>query len=308
MNLLITGGAGSLGSNIVEYWKDRFEKIIVLDNFATSKPQALPPLANLEVFEGDVADRARLEDLFKRFKPTVIIHAAASYKDPLDLHSDARTNIFGAIELSQLLPIYKPGLVINLQTALIYGKPTQSPIPVDHQVAPVTSYGISKLAGEQYLANGEWPVLSLRLANITGPRLAIGPIPTFYRNIREGVDCNVSTASRDFLDMSDFLDLLDKILDSNIKKGVFNVSTGKGNTIYEIFDFIKMYLGKPDLQPAKVFEPGTDDIKEVVLDPSITKSTFDWEPKFAFESILSNMLSWYDENGITDIYTHIKKG
>lgn len=306
MTLLVTGGAGSLGSNLIDHWQARFNKIVVIDNFATSRIESLPPLNKIVLIQGDASDAKLLEDTFKAHSPAVVVHAAASYKDPHDLHSDAQTNIMGAIELAKLLPIHKPELVINFQTALVYGKPLQVPIPVTHQVAPVTSYGISKLAGEQYLMNGDWPVLSFRLANVTGPRLSIGPIPTFYRNILEGKDCNVSTARRDFLDMSDFLDLMDKTLASKVKSGIFNVSTGQGNSIQDIYDCVKMHLNKPELQPAIVFEPGIDDIKEVVLDPSLTRSTFDWEPKHSFESIISRMLSWYDEHGITDIYSHIK--
>lgn len=308
MTLLVTGGAGSLGSNLIDHWQNRFEKIVVVDNFATSKPQSLPPLDNLVLFQGDISDAKFLEGIFETHNPSVVVHAAASYKDPHNLHADAKTNIMGAIELAKLLPVYQPELVMNFQTALVYGKPLQVPIPVNHQVAPITSYGISKLAGEQYLMNCEWPVLSFRLANITGPRLAIGPIPTFYKNILEGKACNVSTARRDFLDMADFLDLMDRTLDSKAKSGIFNVSTGVGNSIQEIFDSVKNHLRRPEIQPASVFEPGPDDIKEVVLDPALTNLAFNWEPKYPFESVIGRMLEWYDNHGVTDIYSHIKKG
>jgi nucleoside-diphosphate-sugar epimerase len=307
MTLLVTGGAGSLGSNLVDHWQNRFKNIVVIDSFATSKPESLPPLENLVLVRGDISDSKLLQELFETHKPSVVVHAAASYKDPHNLKADAATNIMGAIELAKLLPIYKPRLVINFQTALVYGKPLRVPIPVNHQVAPITSYGISKLAGELYLMNCGWPVLSFRLANITGPRLAIGPIPTFYRNILEGKECNVSTARRDFLDMADFLDLMDKTLDSKVKSGIFNVSTGVGNSIQEIFDSVKNHLNRPELQPASVFEPGPDDIKEVVLDPSLTNLAFNWEPKYPFESVIRRMLEWYNEHGITDIYSHIKE-
>ena len=73
---------------------------------------------------------------------------------------------------------------LNFQTVLCYGRPEQSPIPLDHPLRPFTSYGISKVAGEQYLAASNLRWVSLRLANITGPRLAIGPIPTFYKRLK----------------------------------------------------------------------------------------------------------------------------
>ena len=95
--------------------------------------------------------------------------------------------------------------VINFQTALCYGRPSIVPIPVNHPSNPFTSYGISKHSGEAFLLQSNLPVISFRLANICGPRLAIGPLPTFYQRLKEGKKCFCSEAVRDFLDMGDFL-------------------------------------------------------------------------------------------------------
>ena len=88
--------------------------------------------------------------------------------------------------------------VINFQTSLCFGRPENLPIPSDHPERPFTSYGISKTAGEMYLLQSGLNVISLRLANITGPRLAIGPIPTFYERLRAGKSCFCSDTKRDF--------------------------------------------------------------------------------------------------------------
>ncbi len=93
---------------------------------------------------------------------------------------------------------------MNFQTVLCYGRTEVVPIPPSHPTRPFTSYGISKIAGEQYLFSGGLPVVSLRIANVTGPRLAIGPIPTFYKRLKAGQSCFCSDTVRDFLDMSDF--------------------------------------------------------------------------------------------------------
>ena len=79
--------------------------------------------------------------------------------------------------------------LVNFQTALCYGKPKKVPISINEPISPFTSYGISKTAGEAYLLNAKVDNISLRLANICGPRLAIGPIPTFYKRLKLGQDC-----------------------------------------------------------------------------------------------------------------------
>ena len=131
---------------------------------------------------------------------------------------------------------------VNLQTALCYGRPSKVPIPIDAPTEPFTSYGISKTAGEAYLAMSELNYVSLRLANVTGPRLSIGPIPTFYTRLKEGKSCFCSDTTRDFMDMRDFIALMKIVLEEDAPSGVFNVSTGKGNTIKDIFDAVVDYL------------------------------------------------------------------
>src|SRR5690606_2757646 len=131
----------------------------------------------------------------------------------------------------------------NFQTSLCYGRPVQIPVPVSHPVAPFTSYGITKTAGEQLMLLSDVPTVSLRLANITGPRLAIGPIPTFYKRLKNGQSCFCSDTIRDFLDMSDFLRLMDAVLTADPRQGVFNVSTGEGHSIKDVFDEVARHLG-----------------------------------------------------------------
>ena len=179
------------------------------------------------------------------------------------------------------------------------------PIPIEHPCAPFTSYGVSKTAGEAVVAASALRWVSLRLANVTGPRLAIGPIPTFYKKLKAGEPCTVSTAIRDFVDMGDFLSLMDCIL-TTTETGTFNVSTGEGHSIEEIFLLVAKHLGNPGAQPAAVVEPGEDDVAAMVLDPSQTERTFGWRATSNFEQTITRMLVWYDQHGVTDIYSHLK--
>ena len=306
MRLLVTGGAGSLGSNLIEHMADRCEEILVLDNFVTGKRAALLPRSNLRVVEGTITKSELVDQLFSDFKPTHVIHSAASYKDPNDWNTDSEVNVLGTVNVVRACEASNVKRLVNFQTALCYGRPSQVPITIDQPTAPFTSYGITKTAGEAFVMASATPWVSLRLANVTGPRLAIGPIPTFYKRLRADEPCSVSTTVRDFLDMSDFLSLLDTVLETT-HVGAFNVSTGEGHTIEEIFRIVARHVGRDDAQPAAVNPPGPDDVPAVVLDPSRTQKTFGWSANVGFEGTIERMLSWYDENGITDIYSHLKE-
>jgi len=307
MRLLITGGAGSLGSNIIENIGDECEAIVVVDNFATGKKESLPHRNNVEIVEGSVVDADLVNKVFSSLQPTHVIHSAASYKDPNNWVEDSQTNVIGTINVVRAAEAHTVTRLVNFQTALCYGRPTQVPIPVTHALQPFTSYGISKTAGEAFVLSGQVPAVSLRLANVTGPRLAIGPIPAFYKRLKAGEGCSVSTTVRDFIDMTDFISMLKLALKSDAPTGVFNVSTGEGHTISEIFRLVANHLGMPDAQPVAINPPGADDVAEVVLDPTATTQVFGWSAKVSFEETINKMLHWYDAYGITDVFSHLQE-
>ncbi len=305
MRLLITGGAGCLGSNLIEHYLPQGHEVCVIDNFATGKREVLPNLPELTLVEGSIADIALLENAFEQFRPTHVIHSAAAYKDPTDWQEDIATNITGSANLALIAKRYDIVQLINFQTALCYGRPTQTPIQIDHPTAPFTSYGTSKTAGESYLLQSELPVVSLRLANICGPRLSIGPIPTFYNRLKEGKNCFCSAAIRDFLDMQDFLQLMDTLIASAPLSGTYNVSTGEGKSISDVFQTVAQYLGIEEQEPP-VVPVGDDDVEVVVLDPSETEKALNWKAKVSFTDMIHKQLKWYDTYGVSSIYSHLK--
>ena len=304
MRLLITGGAGCLGSNLVERYFPQGHEICVIDNFETGKPEVIPPQAGLTVVKGSIADTQVVKRAFEAFRPTHVIHSAAAYKDPNNWEEDAATNVLGTINIAKAALTQQVSRLINFQTALCYGRPSSVPIGCEHPTHPFTSYCISKTAGEAYLMQSGLPVVSLRLANICGPRLAIGPIPTFYTRLKAGKDCFCSESKRDFLDISDFFNLIDIVLEADVSTGVFNVSTGEGKSIYEVFHAVASYLGI-DTPEVPIVPVGEDDVPEVVLDPSVTEQAFGWKAKVDFETTIANQLRWYDEYGVNDIYSHL---
>lgn len=305
MRILITGGAGCLGSNLIERLLPQGHEILVIDNFATGRREVVPAVQGLSVVEGSVVDEDFVQKHFDEFKPSHVIHSAAAYKDPDDWLEDAATNVTGTINVVNAAQNVGVKRFVNFQTALCYGRPSVVPIPVDAPTAPFTSYGISKTAGEQYLSMSDLPYVSLRLANVTGPRLAIGPIPTFYTRLKDKKSCFCSDTQRDFLDMSDFFSLMDIVMKENAPTGVYNVSTGEGNSIKDIFDAVVAYLGITLDEPVKVVPPGDDDVPAVVLDPSETERAFGWKARVNFEDTIGNMLRWYDAHGVSAIYSHL---
>lgn len=305
MRILITGGAGCLGSNLIEHWLPAGHDIFVVDNFATGKRDVVPEVPRLTVREGDIADQAQVQDCFDAFKPDVVVHAAAAYKNPDDWVEDTRTNVLGSAHVARAAKAHGVKRLINFQTALCYGRPQQLPIPASHPTAPFTSYGITKTAGEQFMLLSGVPTLSLRIANVTGPRLAIGPIPTFYKRLKAGQNCFCSDTARDFLDMSDFLVFMDLAVAQEAPTGVFNVSTGQAHSIKEIFDLVADYLGVGPKE-VPVVPAAADDVPVVALDASETMRAFGWTARVGFAETIRRQLAWYDAHGVTDVFSHLK--
>ncbi len=294
-----------MGSNLIERLLPAGNEILVIDNFATGKREVVPEMPGLKVVEGTIADASLVDRCFDEFSPEVVIHSAAAYKDPSDWEEDAATNVTGSINVAKASERTKVRRVVNFQTALCYGRPDRVPIPVDHPERPFTSYGISKTAGERFLMSSGIPVTSLRLANVTGPRLAIGPIPTFYQRLKQGKSCFCSDTKRDFLDMDDFFSVVDVVLQPDAPTGIFNVSTGESRSIKDVFDAVASFLGITIEEPPPIVPPGEDDVPEVVLDPSETERVLGWKATIGFEETIHRMLSWYDEHGVSDVFSHL---
>ena len=307
MRILITGGAGCLGSNLVEHWLLLGHHLLAIDNFATGKREVLPDVPGIELVEGSVADGELLEACFTRFRPEIVVHSAAAYKDPNDWAEDIRINVMGSALVARACQKHHVRKLVNFQTALCYGRPGKIPVPSDHPSAPLGSYGITKTAGEQFMLLSGVPTISLRIANVTGPRLAIGPIPTFYQRLKGGKGCFCTESSRDFLDMEDFLQFMDLAIRENTPRGVFNLGTGEAHSVKEIYDLVRQHLGLPP-DDVRIVPVGPDDVPVMALDPSKTREAFGWNPKHSFQQAVRRQLEWYDRHGVTDVYSHLKAG
>ncbi len=210
MKILITGGAGFIGSHLAEKLLAKNHKILVIDNYQTGRRDNLKPHKNLTIIENTIANRKVVEKIFDKFKPDKVIHAAASYKDPNNWFEDSMTNIIGTINIVNSSQKHKVKRIIYFQTALCYGvKPIQQPITFTHpffsgKYSGGSSYAISKTAGEMYIELSGLDFISFRLANAYGPRNLSGPLPTFYHRLTKNMPCSVMDTRRDFIFIKDF--------------------------------------------------------------------------------------------------------
>ena len=307
MRVLITGGNGCLGYNLTTHFLEKGFDICILDNFETSDSRGLIKHKNLLSVEGSISNISLLKEVFESFQPTHVIHSAASYKDPLDFNKDIETNINGMINLIEVSKTSKIKKFINFQTSLCYGDPYILPIPINHYLNPKSSYGISKTAGELFLINSELNYLSFRLATVLAPKFVVGAVPTFYKRLKAGKECFCSDSIRDFISINDFLSLIDISLADNSPKGIFNASNGIGVSIKELHDEIANILNIDVIKEPPIVGVGPDDIREVVLDPSETKKKLGWEAKESISQSLKLLIDWYEQNGIDNVYSHVKK-
>ena len=308
MKVLITGGAGFLGSHVADHVLNYGGQVLVIDNFATGHPENLTSHTDLTIVKGSIADTELVDRLFDGFQPTHVIHAAASYKDPNNWEEDTITNVLGTVNIvkaSQRLHVKR---FVYLQTALCYGKPMERPISLSHPIAPFISYSITKTAGENYLILSCLPYVSLRLANIYGPRLLSGPIPTFYKQLKTKQRIFIVNARRDFIEINDFLKLMNIVLVETDKVGCYNVSSGKEHYIKEIFDRIVKRMGIHTDGPVKVHPSDEDDVDSLLLDSSVTEKTFGWRTTIALEEGIDRLIRWYETHGIIETYTHLHLG
>jgi len=308
MKVLITGGAGFIGSHLVDRLLARNDQVLVVDNYATGRKDNLTPQDNLGVIEGTIADTDLVNRLFNEFKPEVVVHAAAAYRDPEDWAEDARTNVLGTANVVQAARRSGTRRLIYFQTALGYGlKPIEQPITLNHPLKPEgSSYAISKTSGEQYVELGGLDFLSFRLANAYGPRNLSGPLPTFFHRLTTGKPCFVMDTRRDFVYIGDLVSVVVKAIDGQGASGYYHISSGSDYAIKELFDATVKALGLALDRDVEVRPRNPDDAYTILLDPSKTEETFDWQVTTPLETGVRAAIDWYKEYGITQTYTHLK--
>jgi UDP-glucose 4-epimerase len=305
--VLITGGAGFIGSHLADRLLGQGRRVLVLDNYNTGRRDNLREQPGLEILEGTIADRGTVDGAFERFRPDVVVHAAASYKDSEDWEEDIRTNVLGTAHVVKAARRSGVARLIYFQTALCYGSaPLEQPITLDHPLRPESSYSISKTAGEQYIELSGLEFLSFRLANAYGPRNLSGPVPTFFSRLTSGRRCIVTDTRRDFIYVDDLLEVVIKAIDGVGRRGHYHVSSGKDRAIKDLFDLTVEALGIRLEEPVEVRPRSPGDVFSILLDPSKTNQEFAWTATTPLEQGIQRAIEYYRKHGVGETYTHLK--
>jgi UDP-glucose 4-epimerase len=304
---LITGGAGFIGSHVADRLLARGDQVLVIDNFATGRRDNLTAQPGLRLVEGTIAQNELVRRAFDDFDPELVVHAAASYKDPQNWLEDLRTNALGTAHVVQASQERRVKRLVYFQTALCYGnRPLEQPITLSHPIRPESSYAISKTAGEQYIALSGLDFLSFRLANAYGPRNCSGPLPTFFARLTTGKKCFVTDTRRDFMYIDDLVDVVLRALDGQGSSGHYHISSGSDVSIKELFELTLGALGIQLAEPVEVRPRGADDAFSILLDPSRTNQEFGWKVTTPLQTGVARAIEYYKKHGIGETYTHLR--
>jgi UDP-glucose 4-epimerase len=307
MRVLITGGAGFIGSHLADRLLAQGSEVLVLDNFSTGRRDNLAEHPRLTVVGGNIADGTLVPKVFDDFRPEVVVHAAASYKDPAAWGEDIRTNVLGTAHVAQAAREVGVRRLIYFQTALCYGlRPREQPVTLRHPLrAEGSSYAISKTAAEQYLEISGLDYVTFRLANIYGPRNLTGPLPTFYQRLTQGQRCYVADTRRDFVYIGDLIEVVAQACAGKGGNRPYHISSGRDYAIRELFDEVAQALGLGGAE-VEVRPRNEDDAATLLLDPTETNRDFHWQPRVELAAGVRNAVAYYRQFGVRETYTHLK--
>lgn len=308
MRVLVTGAAGFIGSHLADRLILEGHEVVGVDSLETGRLSNVHP--DVDFHQLDIAGSpVSLLERVAHQSVDAIAHCAASYADRHNWERDGRTNVLGTVNVCKTARLLDAQRIVYLQTALCYGHDPYGPgtvpwpLTVDQPLNPDNSYAISKTAAEQYIRHTGLPWVSLRLANVYGPRNLSGPIPTFYKRITEGAECVVTDSRRDFVYIDDLLDVLSQALDG-VGDGVYHVSSGRDFAIRDVFEAVADALGVYGAAVRHVPRPA-DDSPSILLDPTDTSIQYGWTATTDLADGIRNAVDWYSDNGVDRTFTHL---
>lgn len=302
MRVLVTGGAGFIGSNIVDALIQRGDQVAVLDNLSSGFERNLNPEAIF--FKRDLCDPG-LKEVFREFRPEIINHHAAQtsvVKSVREPAYDARVNVMGSLNLIQ--EAIKHGVrkfVYACTGGALYGEPRYLPADENHPVNPPSPYGLSKHIVEYYLnlygANEELDWVSLRYANIFGPRQnpkgEAGVVAIFALQMLRGEPCTIfgkGDKTRDYVHVSDIVKLNLLAMDKP-GRTCYNAGSRLETTDQEIFDTMAEFLRyekKPLYAPVR---PG--EVYRICLNSAKVEKDLGWKPQIGLKEGLQKTTGYY---------------
>jgi UDP-glucose 4-epimerase len=293
MRSLVTGGAGFIGSNLVDALLARGDEVTVVDDLSTGRrvnlDQALA--AGAELVEQDIREGAALSALARERRPERIFHLAAQIdvrKSLADPAFDAEVNVGGTANVLEAARASECGRVVSISTGgAIYGEGEgqQLPLAEEAPIAPLSAYGQSKYAAEGYVALYErlYGVsgVSLRLGNVYGPRQdplgEAGVIAIFCGVLKEGGRPTVygdGTQTRDYIYVGDVVAAALAAGESEVT-GALNIGAGRETTVLELVDSLRELSGAESFEP-EFAPPRTGEVQRISIDPTRAERDLSW--------------------------------
>src|SRR3989337_3238071 len=306
MRILVTGGAGFIGSHIVDAYLQEGHEVSIIDDLSSGKQENINPQAKF--FKIDVG-ATEVEDIFKQGRFDVVNHHAAQMdvrKSVADPIFDARVNILGSLKLLQNCVKYKVKKFILASTGgAIYGEQEKFPAPESHPTKPLSPYGVSKLAGEHYLffykMTYNMSSIILRYANVYGPRQdphgEAGVVAIFAQKLLRGEQ---PVINGDGMQPREFV-YVGEVARANVLAlsynggGTFNIGTGKETTVRQLFRQLVDICG---VKAEEIYgHPKNGEQKRSVIDFEKAKKTLGWSPHVFLEEGLKHTVEYFKEAG-----------
>jgi len=300
----VTGGAGFIGSHVVDAFVAAGHEVEVLDNLSTGREENVNPDARLH--RADVRDLAQVQEAVSSFRPEIVDHHAAQSEVPksvADPGYDAQVNVVGGLNVLRACVDSSVRKVIFSSTGgALYGEPDVVPNDEDHPIRPLSPYGTSKFAFEQYLATFErtfhLQYTTLRYANIYGARQDFAAeegrvIAIFASRMIEGKPVTIDgdgNQSRDMLHVGDIATANLGVLDRG-DGGTYHISTGipvSVNDLYRKLAILTEYRLEPRFGPAR-----KGDVYRIALDNTRARTELGWEPRINLEEGLRLTVDYF---------------
>jgi len=292
---IVTGGAGFIGSHVVEALLARGDEVTVVDDFSNGKHENVPD--GVRIVEEDI--RQGLHDVFADVRPEVCFHLAAQVDVRVSVdrpNLDASVNVLGTIEVLEAAREHETQVVFSSTGGAIYGE-CDGPAPETSERRPLAPYGVSKLAGEEYLAafNRLYGTrhVALRYGNVYGPRQdphgEAGVVAIFFGKLADGEAPRIfgdGSQTRDYVYAGDVARAT--LAAAGQDGGVFNVGTGQETSVVELYDACRRVAGSElDAEPAPA---RLGELQRSVLDVSLAERELGWQPEVSLEEGLR--LTW----------------
>jgi UDP-glucose 4-epimerase len=301
MKVLVTGGAGFIGSNLVDALIKKGYQVVVVDNLSTGRPDNINPASTF--YQVDICN-SDLERIFEKERPELVSHQAAqtvvqkSNEDPI---LDARQNILGSLNI--ILQCIRFGVkkIIYASSVGVYGEPEYRPVDENHPINPVSYYGISKHTVEHYLhlAHLQHMVsyVGLRYSNIYGPRQnpegEAGVVAIFTRQMLQGERPTIfgkGDKTRDYVHVADVVaaNLLAMERGGN---GIYNIGTGVETSDQEMFNLLTELTGYRNHHHCAPVRKG--EIYKMCLDWVEAQKNLGWQPQVLLREGLRETVDYY---------------